>query len=73
MTILNIHTDFKTYPDFRVVKMLKIFILGFRVYTHDKIIEPFTNIFKAELLKIENWCLNKCLKLGKHLSEVYWV
>lgn len=54
MTILNIHTDFKTYPDFRVVKMLKIFILGFRVYTHDKIIEPVTNIFKAELLKIEN-------------------
>lgn len=49
--MLNIHIDFKTCSDFRVVKMLKIFILGFRVYSHDKIIEPLTNMLMAELLK----------------------
>ena len=52
--MLNIHIDFKTCSDFRVVKMLKIFILGFRVYIHDKIIEPFTNMLKAELVKRAN-------------------
>lgn len=52
-----------------------MFIFGFRDYSHsyDENIETFTNIFKAELLKIANYYLNKCLQLDKHLSEVYQV
>lgn len=69
MTMWNVHIDFKTCPDFRVVNILKTFIWVFRVYTH--IIETFTSIFKAELFELANWYLNRCLKLDKPLSEVY--
>lgn len=71
----NTHIDFKTYPDFRVVNILKIFILGVRVYSHlyNENIVTFTNIFNTELFKIANWYLNECLKLDKHLIEVYQV
>lgn len=65
----------KTYSDFRVHKILKIFILGFKSYSHsyDENIETFSNIFKAKLFKTAKRYLNKCLKLDKLLSEVYWV
>lgn len=51
--MFNMHINFKIYHDFKVVKILKIFILEFHIYSHlyHENIVTFTNIFKEELFK----------------------